>query len=79
MDKISSSVLGSGPMIQQPRQKQIRKIMIPTENCCPTRLTSKQDCPCILEGRLSTTPILSALRLQAPKSNIYVHFPLINK
>ena len=29
--------------------------------------------PCILEGHLSTNPISSALHLQGPKSNIYVH------
>ena len=28
--------------------------------------------PCILEGRLSIQPILSPLRLQGPKPNIYI-------
>ena len=39
----------------------------------------KKHCPCILEGRLTTNPILSALHLQGLKSNIYVHFHLVNK
>ena len=30
--------------------------------------------PCILEGHLSTNPILSAVRFQGPKINTYVHF-----
>ena len=34
----------------------------------------KHHCPFILEGHLSTNPIWSALHLQGPKSNIYVHF-----
>jgi hypothetical protein len=34
---------------------------------------------CILEGRLTTNPILSALHIQGLKSNIYVHFQLVNK
>ena len=34
---------------------------------------------CILEGRLTTNPILSALHLQSLKSNIYVHFHQVNK
>ena len=41
--------------------------------------TRKNHCPCILEGHLATNPILSALRLQGLKSNIYVHFHLVNK
>ena len=52
----------------------------PTENCCPPRPTSKKKhCPCILEGRLTRNPILSALHLQGLKFNIYVHFHLVNK
>jgi hypothetical protein len=39
----------------------------------------KKHCPCILEGRLTTNPILSALHLQGLKSNIYVQFPQVNK
>ena len=40
----------------------------PTENfCSPVRLW-KNYCPCILEGHLSTNPILSALHLQDPQS-----------
>ena len=39
----------------------------------------KKHCSCILEGRLTTNPILSALHLQGLKSNIYVHFHLVNK
>ena len=34
---------------------------------------------CILEGRLTTNPILSALHIQGLKPNIYVHFQLVNK
>ena len=34
----------------------------------------KKHCPCILEGRLITNPILSALHFQGSKSYIYVHF-----
>ena len=33
----------------------------------------------ILEGRLTTNPILSALHRQGLKSNIYVHFQLVYK
>ena len=47
-------------------------------NFLDTRLR-KYHCPCILEGHLSTSPILSALRLQSPKSNIYVHFNWVNE
>ena len=36
----------------------------------------KWSCPRILEGRLTIWPILCALHLQGPKSNIYVHFGL---
>jgi hypothetical protein len=39
----------------------------------------KKNCSCILEGRLTTNPILSALHLQGLKSIIYVHFPQVNK
>ncbi len=39
----------------------------------------KNHCPCILEGRLTTNPILSALHLQGLKSNIYVHFQVVSK
>ena len=39
----------------------------------------KKHCPCILEGHLTTNPILSKLHLQGLKSNIYVHFHLVNK
>ena len=39
----------------------------------------KHHCPCILEGHFSTNPILSALQLQGPKSNIYVHFHWVNR
>ena len=55
----------------------------PIEYCCPTRPTFKlkktKHCPCILEGCLTTNPILSAPHLQGLKSNIYVHFQVINK
>ena len=40
---------------------------------------SKNHCPSILEGHLSTNPKLSALYLQGPKSNIYVQFQWVNK
>ena len=36
-------------------------------------------CSCILEGRLPTNLILSALHPEGPKSNIYVHFQIVNK
>ena len=39
----------------------------------------KKHCPCILEGRLTTNPILSALHLQGLISNIYVHFQVVSK
>ena len=42
----------------------------------PTQLWKKH-CLWILEGRLITNPILSALHLQHPKSYIYVHFQLV--
>jgi hypothetical protein len=45
---------------------------------CPTQL-QKKHCPCILEGRLTTNPILSALHLQGLKSKIYLHSHLVNK
>jgi hypothetical protein len=51
----------------------------PPENNCPPHLKMKKLCSCILEGRLTTNPILSALHLQGLKSNIYVHFPQVNK
>ena len=44
----------------------------------PAQLRKKQ-CPCILEGGLTTNSILSALHLQGLKSNIHVHFHLVNK
>jgi hypothetical protein len=44
----------------------------------PAQFQKKLD-PCILEGRLTTNPILSALLLQVLKSNIYEHFHLVNK
>ena len=51
----------------------------PPENSCPPCPLRKKHCSCILEGRLTTNPILSAFHLQGLKSNIYVHFHLINK
>ena len=51
----------------------------PIENCCPPAQFWKNHCHCILEGHLSTNPMLSALHLQGPKSNIYVHFHWVNK
>ena len=51
----------------------------PTENCYLTRPFKKKHCPCILEGHLTTNPILSALHLQGLKSNIYVHFQVVGK
>ena len=39
----------------------------------------KNHCPCIFEDHLSTNPILSALHLEDPKSNTYVHFLWVNK
>jgi hypothetical protein len=52
----------------------------PSENNCPPRpKTIKKHCSCILEGCLTTNPILSALHLQGLKSIIYVHFHLVNK
>ena len=45
---------------------------------CPPDF-KKNPCPCILEGHLLTNPILSALHLQDPKSNIYVHCRWVNK
>jgi hypothetical protein len=52
----------------------------PTKNVAgPTQL-QKKHCSCILEGRLTTNPIiLSPVHLQGLKSNIYVHFQLVNK
>ena len=44
-----------------------------------SHLTSTKLCPYILEGHLSTKPILSAPHLQGPISNIYVHFRLVDK
>ena len=35
--------------------------------------------PCILEGWLSTNPILSALHLESPRFDIYFCFSLVNK
>ena len=49
----------------------------PKNDARPTQL--KKPCPYILEGCLSTKPILSAPHLQSPKSNICVHFHLVNK
>ena len=40
----------------------------------PTKISEK-----FLEGCLSTKPILSAPHLQGPKSNVNVHFHLVNK
>ena len=51
----------------------------PTKNLCPPVRLWKNCCPCILEGHLSTNHILSALHLQGPKPNIYVHFHWVNK
>ena len=45
-----------------------------TKNCYPPARLSKNHCPCILKGHISTNSILSSLHLQGPKSNIYVHF-----
>jgi hypothetical protein len=45
----------------------------PPENRCPSRPKKiKINCSCILEGCLTTNPILSALHLQGLKSNIYI-------
>ena len=64
-----------------PWSRLIQKTLIPIGNRYPPRLNYYYyfKYPCILEGHLSTNPILSALHLWGPKSNIYVHFPLINK
>ena len=51
----------------------------PTENCCPPARFRKNHYPCILEGHLTTNPILSALHFQGPESNIYVHFHWVDK
>ncbi len=45
-------------------------------HACPPE---KNHCPCIFEGHLSTNPILSAMHLQGPKSNLYLHFHWVNK
>jgi hypothetical protein len=56
----------------------------PKTTSCPAQLRKKH-CPCILEGRLITNPILSALHLQGLKPHIYIyiyiymHFHLVNK
>ena len=40
-----------------------QKFMIMTKDCCPPYLILTENCPCILEGRLSTHPVLSGLRI----------------
>jgi hypothetical protein len=40
--------------------------------------TKKKHCPCIMDGRLSTNAILSALHHQGPKPNMYVRFRLVH-
>ena len=45
----------------------------------PTCPTSEKPLPLHSWGHLSTTPILNALHLQGPRSNIYVHFHWVNK
>jgi hypothetical protein len=44
----------------------------PKTDARPAR-KQKKLCSCILEGRLTTNPILSALHLQGLKSNIYIY------
>jgi hypothetical protein len=55
-----------------PRKKS--KFLGPDQKLRHARPTSKSHCPYNLEGHLSTNPISSALHLQGPKSDIYVHF-----
>ena len=60
-------------------ERQIEIFVSPTGNYYPSCLTSKKNCSCILEAHLFTNLIFSAFHLQRPKSNIYVHFHLVNK
>ncbi len=55
------------------------KILTQLKTDAQSAQLQKEHCPCILEGRLATNPILSALHLQGLKSNIYVHFQVVNK
>ena len=52
-----------------------------TEKLLHARSTQrrKKICSCVLEGRLTTNLILSALHLQGRKCNVYVHFHLVSK
>ena len=55
------------------------KFFEPDRKLLPARLTSKKHCPCILEGRLTTNTILTALHHEGLQSNVYVHFQVVNK
>ena len=72
------SRLGQGPghttynPSGNPPQKNSILFLNPTKKCCLPHLTSKNTCPCILEGRSSTKPILSAPHLQGPISKLCV-------
>jgi hypothetical protein len=66
--------------VRSERGQPSRKIFAPAQDffepdrkivARPAQLRKKH-CPCILEGRLTTNPILSALHLQGLKFNIYV-------
>ena len=48
-------------------------LLDPTEIFFPPAQLQKKPSSCILECHSSTTPILSALHLQGPTSNIYLH------
>ena len=50
---------------------------ISTNNRASLPNSNKTNCPCNLEGHLSTNPMLSALHLVGPKFNVDVHFPLV--
>ena len=69
-----------GPTIKHSRQscQNIHYFWDPDRQLLSALPNSKNH-PCILEGHLSTNPILSALLLEGPKFNIYVHFPLEDK
>ena len=62
---------------RQPCQKKIGWPKIVSQ---PAQL-KKEHCPCLLEGRLTTNPILSALHLQSLNSNIYIcmHFQVVSQ
>ena len=60
-------------------ERQIEIFVSPTGNYYPSCPTSKKNCPCLLEAHLFTNLLFSAFHLQRPKSNIYVHFHLVNK